>query len=281
MAKVEVLCVTMNQNDFKKINEMNISTNVVFANQANDTRYEEICYGDNIAKMITTNTKGVGTNRNLALMYATGEYLLFSDDDLKYIDGYSQVTQEAFAKIPKADCIIFNIETKGAVVNRRKNQKIKRIKWYNALNYGAVRIAVKKSAISRKNIMFNTNFGGGTPFSCGEDTLYIVDRSFISDMVYRKLDHKKGQITLYQIGKLCGDNSSRMKIIFCHNDKAFKNAIARGENNITVSSVHKLLDNEFASIENLIKCFTDLPIMDYNYEHQSVDDVINFIKGGE
>ena len=23
--------------------------------------------------------------------------------------------------------------------------------------------------------MFNTNFGGGTPFSCGEDTLYIVE----------------------------------------------------------------------------------------------------------
>lgn len=118
-------------------------------------------------------------------------------------------------------------------------------------------------------------------FFCKEDTLYVLDRSFITDMVYRKLDHKKGQITLYQIGKLCGDNSSRMKVIFCHNDKAFKNAIARGENNVTVSSVHKLLDNEFASIENLIKCFTDLSVMDYNYEYQSVDDVINFIKGGE
>lgn len=118
-------------------------------------------------------------------------------------------------------------------------------------------------------------------FFCKEDTLYVLDRSFISDMVYRKLDHKKGQITLYQIGKLCGDNVSRLKIIFCHNDKAFENAMARGENVITTHSVHKLIDNEFASIKNIIRCFTDLSIMDYNYEYNSVDDVISFIKGGE
>lgn len=175
MAKVEVLCVTMNQNDFKKINEMNISTNVVFANQANDTRYEEMKFGENVAKMITTSTKGVGINRNLALIYATGEYLLFSDDDLKYVDNYSQIIEDAFLEVPNADCLIFNIDTIGADIPRRKNQKVKRIRWYRALNYGAVRIAVKRTAVSRENIMFNQNFGGGTDFSCGEDTLYIVD----------------------------------------------------------------------------------------------------------
>ncbi len=34
MLSFEVLCVTMNQNDFSKIKEMNINSDVVFANQA-------------------------------------------------------------------------------------------------------------------------------------------------------------------------------------------------------------------------------------------------------
>lgn len=175
MSKVEVLCATMHQKDFSKISNMNIQSDVVFANQANDTRYEEFLFDSNTAKMITTNTRGVGKNRNIALTYSSGDYLLFSDDDLRYVDGYAKIIKNAFHQIPNADCLIFNIETVGGDVNRRKNGKIKRVRWYNALNYGTARIAVRRNSIMREGIMFNINYGGGTSFSCGEDTLYIVE----------------------------------------------------------------------------------------------------------
>lgn len=110
--------------------------------------------------------------------------------------------------------------------------------------------------------------------------LFVCDRSFISDMVYRRLDHKTGQMTLYQIGKLCCDNSCNIKIVFCFNENAFKNAIARGEDNITVESVHKTLDNEFYSVRNLINCFTCIETFDYDYEYNSVDDVVGYVKRG-
>ena len=108
--------------------------------------------------------------------------------------------------------------------------------------------------------------------------LFVLDRSFISDIVYRRLDHKKGQMNLFQIGMLCARESD-IKIIFCENDRAFENAIKRGENNITVESVHKLLSNEFHSVKNLIHCFTNIETLSYDYEYQSIDDVIKFIKG--
>ena len=108
--------------------------------------------------------------------------------------------------------------------------------------------------------------------------LYVLDRSFISDIVYRRLDHKRGQMTLFQIGTLCGSPSG-IKIIFCHNKDAFKNAMKRGETNITVDSVHKLLENEFYSVKEMLKNFTDIEIFDYDYEYQSVDDVVEFIRG--
>lgn len=175
MSKVEVLCATMHQKDFSKIDAMHIQSDVVFANQADETGYCEIASGEHRARMITTETRGVGINRNLALMYASDEYLLFSDDDLQYVDRYPQIVEEAFSKVPQADCLIFNIDTVGSDIPRRKNAKIKRVRWYNAMNYGAVRIAVRRVSVQRENLMFSRNFGGGTLFSCGEDTLFIMD----------------------------------------------------------------------------------------------------------
>ena len=173
MPSVEVLCATMHQKDFSKIDAMNIQSNVVYANQSDDTRYDEMMFGENQAKMITTATRGVGINRNLSLLYSSGDYLLISDDDLTYVDGYADIVKKAFEEIPDADCIIFNIITIGEDFGRRHNKKSKRVRWYNALNYGAVRLAVKRTSLKREGVMFITNFGGGTKYSAGEDTLFI------------------------------------------------------------------------------------------------------------
>ena len=52
MSRFEVLCVTMHQKDFSKIEQMNIHSDVVFANQADDTRYDEYEFKGKKAKMI-------------------------------------------------------------------------------------------------------------------------------------------------------------------------------------------------------------------------------------
>ena len=44
MSKFEILCVTMHQRDFSKIQEMNIHSDVVFANQAETTKIEEYLF---------------------------------------------------------------------------------------------------------------------------------------------------------------------------------------------------------------------------------------------
>ena len=59
--------------------------------------------------------------------------------------------------------------------NIQKNGEIAPVKFHNCLNYGAVRIAVKKEALLKHNLSFSEKFGGGAPFSAGEDTLFICD----------------------------------------------------------------------------------------------------------
>ena len=173
MNEIEVLVATMNQNNFSKIKEMNINSDVIFANQADEYSYreEKINYG--IAKMITTSDRGVGKNRNLALLMAQKEICVLSDDDVVYFDDYRDTILKAFNELPNADIIIFNIETEGEKVNRRINTRIKKVNILNFMNYGAVRIAFRRESIIRKNIWFSLKFGGGATYGAGEDSLFL------------------------------------------------------------------------------------------------------------
>ena len=96
MSRVQVLVATMHQKDFSKLQEMNIQTDAVFANQSDTDRTDIRNDGGFTALMITTSTRGVGVNRNIALEHASGEILLIADDDMRYIDGYENAVIEAF-----------------------------------------------------------------------------------------------------------------------------------------------------------------------------------------
>lgn len=172
---LQVIVATMHQKDFAKYEAMNLSTDAVFANQADETSYSEKNIGNSTAKMITTATRGVGINRNIGLQYATGDILLIADDDMVYSDDYAETVLKAFEENPQADALIFNIETIGADKGRRLNNKSIRLHLHNGLNYGAARLAVRRSCLIRERIFFSTCFGGGTIYSAGEDTLFICD----------------------------------------------------------------------------------------------------------
>ena len=99
MPTFEILCATMHQNDFSKIKEMNIHSDVVFANQCDHTSYDEIEFEGHTAKMISTQTRGVGKNRNLGLIYASADICLLADDDVVYNDGYEKTVLDFYKKI--------------------------------------------------------------------------------------------------------------------------------------------------------------------------------------
>lgn len=172
---VEVVCATMHQTDFSKIEEMNIHSDVVFANQADRTDYDEYEFQGHKAKMITTATRGVGINRNLAFMYASADILLLADDDIVYADGYEKKLVEAFEENPKADVILFNFLSLNPARPTFVIKKKHRIHWYNCLKYGAFCIAIRREAVLRKNLCFTQLFGGGARHSAGEDNLFITE----------------------------------------------------------------------------------------------------------
>lgn len=173
--KIEVLVAAMHQDDLSLPGKMNITTDVIVGNQCDHCSDEESVMNGHNVRYFNRPDRGVGLNRNVALLHADAEILTFADADMIFQDDYASIISKAFEELPNADAIVFNIESLGAQTGRRVNHKVKRIRWYNALNYGAARISVRSLPIKRENILFHTCFGGGTRFNAGEDVLFIVD----------------------------------------------------------------------------------------------------------
>lgn len=174
--QTEILCATMNQTDFSKCQEMNIrNCDIVFANQSGRYGYEEIHNHTASARMLTTATRGVGKNRNLALALAKGEILLFADDDVTYEADMSGTISRAYRKFPKADMIIFGIQyTKQGKVFQKRVPDTGKLTFFKALRYGTCVISIRRRAVLKYNLHFTELFGGGCLYSYGEDTDFIV-----------------------------------------------------------------------------------------------------------
>lgn len=207
MSRFEILCVTMHQTDFSKLKEMNIHSDVVFANQAGSTSYEELSFEGHTAKMITTATRGVGINRNLALTYASADICLFADDDVTYIDDVEKIVLAEFDAHPDADVFIFNLDTDGAR-KQIKYAKTKRCGRFSRMPWGAVRIAVRTSAVRKANLWFTTLFGGGCLFPSGEDSMWLADA-------------KRKGLTFYVSNKTIGQISFDQSSWFTGYDEKF------------------------------------------------------------
>lgn len=169
--KIQVLVATMNQKDHSLIKKMNIKTNAIIGNQCSINSIENFMVGNQEIKYLNFSERGVGLNRNNALMRANADICVFADDDMVFDDNYAETVKRVFCENPEADVIIFNLrETKTA---RKINKRKIRIGYLNYLRYGTARIAVRFKSIKRCGIYFNQCFGGGTEHCHGEDNLFL------------------------------------------------------------------------------------------------------------
>ena len=203
MEEIQILVATMQREDTAIAEKMNIRCSAIIANQADreeivnqDTEYGSL-------KMITTSTRGVGLNRNIALLAATGEIVLFADDDMVYNDDVPDKVLKAFQKNPSADVIIFSVDIVkgGEIVEKRYLPNVRRHVW-NSMKFGTYAIAARRKVLQRENITFNCNFGGGCIYSSGEDSLFLKSC----------FDHGlKVYSDEYVLGSCCKDISSWFK----------------------------------------------------------------------
>ncbi len=171
--KLEILLATMNQPDDTFLDSMKVNSDIIVCNQNNErTGYKQYKKGSYNVRWYDFEEKGVGLNRNNALLRSTADICLLADDDVIFEDGYEKIILDAFEKNPDADVILFNrYSVDGS--KRSESTKIQKVKLHNSGKYGAVRIAFRRLSVIKHSITFNQLFGGGCMFSAGEDSMFI------------------------------------------------------------------------------------------------------------
>ena len=173
---IQVLVAAMHQKDHSLLEKMNIRSDVIVANQCDRDSFEAFDYRGHSAVYINRNQRGVGLNRNQALLQATADICLIADEDVVYYDGYEEIVEDAYRRHPDADLIIFDMKiltNDGEISGLIKREEFVGKKALS--RYGTVRVSFKTDSIKRRNIYFHRMFGGGTPHTNGEDTIFLSD----------------------------------------------------------------------------------------------------------
>ena len=170
---IQVLIATMNKRDSSILDTMNIQTDAIVGNQCDKNEIMEFTYREHRVKWLSFNERGVGLNRNNMLMRASGDIVMFADDDMIFIDNYEEIVETAYEKLPHADIIIFDLQYPNRP--RKPITKIERLTARKCMRFGAARISAKLNSLRIKGISFNLCFGGGAQFGSGEDSLFLMD----------------------------------------------------------------------------------------------------------
>ena len=173
--KLEVLISSLKKDINSLISHMNLECDAVVVNQGvHDGSYGLETRDGYKVRVIESNECGVGKSRNAALDNAEADIVLFSDDDIVYLDGYSNSILKAFENCPDADVIMFNVNVCDDRRTYYIDKSIRVHKW-SVGRYPTYAAAARLDRIRDKQIRFSLLFGGGAKYSCGEDSLFFMD----------------------------------------------------------------------------------------------------------
>ena len=175
MSTFQILCVTMNQSDFSKIDSMNIHSDVIFANQGEINDDQSFEFENHHARMISTKTKGVGINRNISLAYASADICLLADDDITYTDDLEKKIISEFDEHPDADIVFFHLVSTDKTRSVKKPDQTKKLHRLSRIPWGGAHVAFRLSSARKANLWFTTLFGGGCIYPNGEDSIWLTE----------------------------------------------------------------------------------------------------------
>lgn len=172
--RIQLLVSAVDKDAGALIEQMHISTDSVIVNQCDRYSYEEIIDAGHKVQVFSMPERGVGLSRNTALLHASADICVFSDEDIVLSEDYETQICRVYEELPDADMILVNVKV---APSRRTywNDDIHRITYRNYGRYPAYSITAKRDALLRANVHYSLLFGGGAKYSNGEDSLFLKD----------------------------------------------------------------------------------------------------------
>ena len=215
MGDMIVLVTTMHQSDLCKYHQMNLQTDAVIANQTDKNEYIETQINGCSVKLVSTDTRGLSRNRNIAMAHASqkSKYVVFSDDDLIFNEGYESAVKAEFEKHPDAEAIKFNLHdlSEKRKISMRRIQSFEKATRRNMSASGVCGLVLKTECLKKYALYFHENFGTGSENFCGEDTIFIME------MLAKKVRFYRSPIDI------AGIDQSESTWFYGHNERYFCN----------------------------------------------------------
>ncbi|MFL2116459.1 glycosyltransferase [Marinilactibacillus psychrotolerans] len=175
MTGIEVLVSTMNRDDLTFIEKMKISTNAIVVNQNGTDSVRMSRINDNELKFVCSNEKGLSRSRNLALKHSKSEICVLADDDVEYVNDYSDIILQAYNEHENADIIVFQVERTGCNRTKKFRDQLSWENYITSLKISSVEITFKRDRIIENGIKFNELMGAGSEFYLGEENIFLYD----------------------------------------------------------------------------------------------------------
>lgn len=179
--KVEILLSTYGERIFDVLEKAVVwasNAQVLIVHQELDTNVQERAFdliktNRNIT-YIPTKSYGVAKSRNLALENATGDILLFCDDDIELVDDFYEQLKRSFYSNPTSAAITFAVKdpisgklTKRFPLKRKQHNK------KTILGVGTIEVAVRKDAVVKAGVFFPEDLGAGSEYPLCDEPVFL------------------------------------------------------------------------------------------------------------
>lgn len=180
---LQVLVSAVGQEVSTLAERMHLESDAIIINQTDRYAFQEYEHAGKKISCYSFAEKGVGLSRNNALLRATADIVLFSDEDIVYDAGYEEKILTEFEKHPEADMLLFNMRV-GEARATYYTEQFHRVHIWNAGRYPTYSFAVRREKLHAAHVTFSLLFGGGARYSNGEDSLFLKDCLKIGFKVY-------------------------------------------------------------------------------------------------
>lgn len=105
---------------------------------------------------------------------------------------------------------------------------------------------------------------------------FVMDRSFITDLVYRINDGEKRDVmNLMDMATIL--RHINLIIIHCETDTSFEDGMKRGEDNITDKTEAETIKSIYRLVMKMLTIFADTKVLHYDWHLDDDNEVIRFI----
>ncbi|MFD1093968.1 glycosyltransferase family A protein [Providencia vermicola] len=181
--KLDMLYSTYEDRIYSLIEKLplpNSSVNIIIVHQMNinsnyDYIIKQLLETRNDIKYYKSLTKGVTKSRNIALKNATGDIVLFCDDDVTYKKDIQEIIIEQYRKTPDIGFITFAYSNQLDMQNAAKKFHSSSFKHNlkTILRVGTIEVTVRREPIIKNNVCFPEDMGAGTTYFLCDEPVFL------------------------------------------------------------------------------------------------------------